>query len=249
MKQADAAALAPHIRALRQYYAEHRSIPSLSALARLWGYGAKSWAAALVQRLKREGILEDAPGKRLRPGPLFEPAAAPAPAPRRRRVGADPIDRAAGSWAAEVSDQAAEAYALSFRIVTIAALVEQGFREEVRPLGLNSGEVLVLDALRRAGPPYESSAARLKDSFLVSFAGIGKRLERLERRGYVERRADPGDRRRQLVRLTPAGLALLREGFRKRYAGHIRALMALPPAERGQLAATLRQVQQLIEQG
>jgi DNA-binding MarR family transcriptional regulator len=247
MKQPAAAALAPQIQALRAYYAEHRSIPSLAGLARLWGYGAKSWAAAIVQRLKREGILEDAPGRRLRPGTLFEPAAAPPPRTRRRRAGADPIDRAAGTWAAEVSDQAAEAYALSFRIVTIAALIEQGFREEVRPLGLNGGEVLVLDALRRTGPPYESSAARLKDSFLVSFAGIGKRLERLERRGYVERRADSSDRRRQLVRLTPAGLALLRDGFRKRYAGHIRALMALPPAERRQLAASLRRVQGLIE--
>jgi len=27
-------------------------------------------------------------------------------------------------------------------------------------LGLNGGEVLLLDALRRAGPPYESSPSR-----------------------------------------------------------------------------------------
>lgn len=244
--------LAAQVEALRRYHAEHRSIPPLSVLAQLWGFSAKSWAAAIVARLKQQGVLEDAPGRRLRPGPQFPglPAdSTQARRPGRRRGAADPIEQAATTWASEVSDLAAEAYALSFRIVTIATMIEQGFQREVEPLGLNGGEVLLLDALRRAGPPYESSPTALKDSFLISFAGIGKRLERLERLGYVERRSNPRDRRSQVVRLTARGLSLLRSGFRKRYAAHILALMALAPEQRAKLSETLRQVQRHIEEG
>ncbi len=244
--------LAAHVETLRGYYAEHRSIPSLSVLAQLWGFSAKSWAAAIVSRLKQDGVLEDAPGRRLRPGPQFRGSSATGAAvrrPARRRGEADLIETAATTWASEVSDLAAEAYALTFRIVTLAALMEQGFRREVEPLGLNGGEVLLLDALRRAGPPYESSPSRLKDSFLISFAGIGKRLERLERRGYVECRSNPQDRRSQVVRLTPAGLTLLRSGFRKRYAAHTRALMALTPEQRAGLSETLKLLQANLEEG
>jgi DNA-binding MarR family transcriptional regulator len=248
------AGLERQIQALRDYYARHGAIPSLSILARLWGYGAKSWAAVVVARLRREGVLETAPGRRLRPGPRFPaPPAAPearAPAPgRSRQRRADPIERAADSWASEVTDQAAEAYALTMRIVTVAALIEQGFRDEVQPLGLGAGEVLVLDALRRLGPPYESTPARLKEDFMISFAGIGKRLERLQRLGYAESRHNPHDRRSRVVRLTPAGLALLRDGFRGRYAAHVLALMALPPADRAHLADVLQRVQRHIEAG
>jgi len=106
---------------------------------------------------------------------------------------------------------------------------------------------MVLDALRRLGPPYESSAAQLKDHFLISFAGIGKRVQRLERLGYIVRSVNPGDRRSQTVRLTAAGLTLLRKRFRDRYAKHVRAVMQLSRTERQQLSRTLRRLQQRIE--
>ena len=141
----------------------------------------------------------------------------------------------------------AEAYSVTVRFVTVAALIEREFRKESRALGLNAGEMLVLDALRRLGPPYESSPAQLKDRFLISFAGIGKRFERLVQHGYVVRHVSQLDRRSQVVRLTSTGLELLRNGFRNRHAPHIQALLALPAAERKQLTATLRRLQKEIE--
>lgn len=245
--------LTPYIESLRDYYAQHRSIPSLSGLAHLWGYRAKSWAATIVAGLKQEGILETAPGRRLRPGPRFPEEVERAPRGANNQaepasvVEEDPIEAAAAAWATEVSGAAAEAYALVIRVVTLAGLMEREFQREAHSIGLSAGEVMVLDALRRLGPPYESSAALLKDHFLISFAGIGKRVQRLERLGYIVRSVNPGDRRSQTVRLTAAALALLRKRFRNRYAKHVRAVMQLSAAERQQLGRTLRRLQQRIE--
>ncbi len=241
--------LTPYVESLRDYYAQHRSIPPLSGLAQLWGYRAKSWASAIVAELKEQGILEAAPGGRLRPGPHFPESATRAGKRQeeRAREADDPIEAAAAAWATEVSDAAAEAYALVIRVVTLAGLIEREFKREAHSIGLSAGEVMVIDALRRLGPPYESSAARLKDHFLISFAGIGKRVQRLERLGYVVRSVNPGDRRSQTVRLTPSAVTLMRKRFRNRYARHIRAVMQLSVAERRQLASTLRRLHQRIE--
>jgi DNA-binding MarR family transcriptional regulator len=243
--------LTPHIEALSDHYARHRSIPPLSDLARLWGYRAKSWAAAIVTELKQQEILESAPGRRLRPGAKFplpaERALLAASARDRGSAPHDPIEAAAAVWATEVSGAAAEAYALVIRIATLAGLMEREFRREAHSIGLSAGEVMVLDALRRLGPPYESSAALLKDHFLISFAGIGKRVKRLERLGHVARSVNPKDRRIQTVRLTESALTMLRKRFRHRYAKHIRAVLQLSPAERRRLARTLRELQQRID--
>lgn len=63
----------------------------------------------------------------------------------------------------------------------------------------------------------------------VSKQAAGKTIDRLAELGYVERGAEPADRRRKLARLTPRGteaLALSAEAF-----GHVRARWA------GQLGA------------
>jgi DNA-binding MarR family transcriptional regulator len=248
--------LTPYVDSLRDYYAQHRSIPSLASLADLWGFRAKSWAAAIVAGLKEQGFLETAPGRRLRPGARFLAAATQIrrvgndrrePAPESARE--DAIEAAAVAWATEVSGAAAEAYALVVRVVSLAGLIQREFQREAHSIGLSAGEVMVLDALRRLGPPYESSAALLKDHFLISFAGIGKRVQRLERLGYIVRSVNQGDRRSQAVRLTTSGLAVLRTRFRNRYAKHIRAIMQLSNSERQQLSRTLRRLQQRIEVG
>ena len=59
------------IDALRDYYAEHRVMPSYATLSELAGIRAKSWAHTLVGMLREEGILDVTPDKRLKPGPKF----------------------------------------------------------------------------------------------------------------------------------------------------------------------------------
>lgn len=68
----------------------------------------------------------------------------------------------------------------------------------------------VLATLRRSGEPYELTAGDLVRQSMVTTGAITNRIDRLEQRGYVER-ATTSDRRKVLVRLTPAGLALVDE--------------------------------------
>ena len=56
---------------LRDYYAEHRVLPSFSGIAKLVGLGTTSAVAALVKRLKDSGHLESTPDRRLQPGKRF----------------------------------------------------------------------------------------------------------------------------------------------------------------------------------
>ena len=56
---------------LQDYYAQHRVLPSYSAIAQLIGLRSKASVAELVLRLKAEGFLQSTPQKRLKPGRRF----------------------------------------------------------------------------------------------------------------------------------------------------------------------------------
>src|SRR4029453_370628 len=65
--------------------------------------------------------------------------------------------------------------------------------------------------LRRSGEPYELTAGDLVRQSMVTTGAITNRIDRLVERGLVERAA-AADRRKVIVRLTPAGVALGGEG-------------------------------------
>ena len=74
--------------------------------------------------------------------------------------------------------------------------------EEAARHGLSTGELEVLDVLRRKGPLAVSEVQR---RVRVSSGGATYLVSRLEVRGLVERRTVPGDRRARVAALTPAG--------------------------------------------
>ena len=56
---------------LRDYYAEHRALPSYASIGALLGLRSKSSVAALVARLKLAGFVESTPDRRLAPTRRF----------------------------------------------------------------------------------------------------------------------------------------------------------------------------------
>jgi DNA-binding MarR family transcriptional regulator len=76
--------------------------------------------------------------------------------------------------------------------------------------GLNRTDMRALDILGRAGPLAPTALARLLG---FTTGGVTTVLDRLEQAGYIRRRPDPGDRRRQLVETTEATAARDEEVF------------------------------------
>jgi repressor LexA len=56
---------------LRDYYAQHRILPSLSGIGAMVGIKAKSAVSVMVGRLEDAGYLGYAPDRRVQPGPRF----------------------------------------------------------------------------------------------------------------------------------------------------------------------------------
>ena len=89
--------------------------------------------------------------------------------------------------------------------VNLLRAVESVFSEH----GLQVGEFDVLATLRRVGEPYSMTPTAVARQLMLSPAGMTSRLDRLEQRGFVERRPAPDDRRSTSVVLTKEGLAVV----------------------------------------
>jgi MarR family transcriptional regulator, organic hydroperoxide resistance regulator len=88
------------------------------------------------------------------------------------------------------------------RLLSMAArLVEQEWNSWLASRDLTHAGLLALHALR-SGPRTQRELAAAS---MVEEQTMSKVLDRLERAGYVTRERDPADRRRLVVRRTPAG--------------------------------------------
>jgi DNA-binding MarR family transcriptional regulator len=76
--------------------------------------------------------------------------------------------------------------------------------------GLNRTDMRALEILGRAGPLAPTALAHLLG---FTTGGVTTVLDRLEKAGYIRRRPDPGDRRRQVVETTEATAARDEEVF------------------------------------
>ncbi|MFG3406872.1 MarR family winged helix-turn-helix transcriptional regulator [Streptomyces sp. NPDC048142] len=113
--------------------------------------------------------------------------------------------------------------------------------------GLDRGEFDVLASLRRTGAPHEMPPSQLAEILLITRAGMTKRVDRLEARGLVARRADPEDRRSLRIGLTPEGLDLIDAAVAEHTANENRVLGLLTDDEAHAFDATLRKLLAALE--
>ena len=121
----------------------------------------------------------------------------------------------------------------------LSRLIDRRLAENFARFGLENWMYDVLATLRRGGEPYELTAGELVGQSMVTTGAITNRIDRLAaaRPRRAGRRAD--DRRKVIVRLTPAGLALVDEVAVAHMAVEDEILADLsPPA--ADLAALLR---------
>ena len=105
--------------------------------------------------------------------------------------------------------------------------------------GLTLAEFGVLEALHHRGPMLLGEVQR---RILVSSGGITYLVDRLEKRGLVERRDCPEDRRARLAALTPEGEAFVRAIFPGHAARIKAALAGLGKKEKREALRLLRQI-------
>jgi DNA-binding MarR family transcriptional regulator len=107
------------------------------------------------------------------------------------------------------------------------------------PLGINGRELAVLTVLGAGEALAQQQAA---GRLAIDRTTMVDLIDALERKGLVERRPDPADRRRNLVHLTPEGRTVLDDGERIYRTAEGEFVAALDAGEAAQLKDLLRRV-------
>jgi len=96
---------------------------------------------------------------------------------------------------------------IGFLVNDLARLMRTDYDRRMRALGLSRGQWWLLTHLYFHDG---CSQTELANSMEAERATVGRMLDRLEARGWVERRMDPSDRRLKRVFLTPTVAGLVR---------------------------------------
>jgi DNA-binding MarR family transcriptional regulator len=128
---------------------------------------------------------------------------------------------------------------VGFLISQLGYLISGRFKDLLAPLGLEPRQFLVLRHVAQAQGSSQQAlgqALRIPPSRMVSI------VDSLERRGLVERRSNPTDRRARALHLTPEGRSMLARTV-KVAVEHERVICGdLSPAEREMLLGMLRRL-------
>ncbi|MBI5089980.1 MAG: MarR family transcriptional regulator [Actinobacteria bacterium] len=135
------------------------------------------------------------------------------------------------------------------RIGRLAVLIDELLRPPFAAAGLAAGDFDLLAALRRQGPPHEARAGDLATAMLVTTGATTKRIDRLERQGYVTRRTSDVDGRGRVVALTVDGLELVDRLLAVHLANEASIVSALTVRQRRDLGALLGLLASSIETG
>src|SRR3954454_10574437 len=133
---------------------------------------------------------------------------------------------------------------IGFLISDVARLMRTAFDRRGRALGLTRSQWLGIKPLHRRPGATQSELAEMLE---VEKATAGRMVDRMEKKGWVVRRADAGDRRVNRLHLTQE--ALLIPGRRAQIADRTvdDALALLSPGERDQFSEWMRRVKTQLQ--
>ncbi|MBP2413859.1 DNA-binding MarR family transcriptional regulator [Arthrobacter stackebrandtii] len=155
---------------------------------------------------------------------------------------ADQLDRILAQWHTEKPGLDVSPMAVVGRLSRAASVVEARLATTFAGHGLDSSTFDVLATLLRSGPPYSLTPAALARDAMISSSAVAQRLNKLEARGLVARKANPDDGRGTLVSLTPAGRNLVEAALPDHLATEHAITGVLSKKEQAQLAALLQKV-------
>ena len=152
----------------------------------------------------------------------------------------DEVDRILAAWARELPELDTSPLASLSRLSRLDRHLERARRRAFAGQQLEQWEFDVLAALRRSGEPYRLSPGQLVEATHVTSGTMTNRVDGLERRGLVERFANPSDGRGVLVGLTASGKQTVDTALADLIEAESALLTGLDADERQQLAGLLR---------
>lgn len=109
-----------------------------------------------------------------------------------------------------IDTPAASQFRLGFLIHDVSRLRRTVIDKALKPLGITRSQWWVLSNLSRH-TSHEMVQTELANVLDIGKVALGGLLDRLEASGYIERKADPVDRRAKRVVMTPKGEAVLEQ--------------------------------------
>jgi len=121
----------------------------------------------------------------------------------------------------------------------VARLMSKRFDQRARVLGLTRAQCQLLARLAQ----HEGiNQARLADLLELEPISLARLIDRMEQAGWIERRADPADRRARLLYMTDKARPLFDQVMELGHETRAEALAGLPAADRDQLIDLLLHV-------
>jgi DNA-binding MarR family transcriptional regulator len=137
------------------------------------------------------------------------------------------------------------AMALATEIHTLSGKLKRRLREQASAGDLSPSQTAVLGHLDRQGPTTVTALARLEG---VRSQSMGATVATLEAAGLVKGSPDPNDGRQTILSLTPACVALFKNGRAARTDWLLRNIeQKLTRQEQDQIAATLKLINRLVD--
>jgi DNA-binding MarR family transcriptional regulator len=128
---------------------------------------------------------------------------------------------------------------LGYLVLDVARMMSANFEARTRSIGVTRAQWSLIGALVRA---EGCNQAQLAEFMQITPISLGRLVDRMEAAGWVERRAEAGDRRSYRLFLTTKAHAIRPALRRLSDATQEEALAALDPAARRQLLDSLAQV-------
>jgi len=137
------------------------------------------------------------------------------------------------------------AMALATEIHAISGKLKRRLREQASAGDLTQSQLSVLGHLDRNGPTTVTALARLEG---VRSQSMGATVAALEAAGMVKGSPDPNDGRQTILSLTPACVALIRNGRAARTDWLLKTIQTrLSAQEQEQLAAAIKLLNRLVD--
>jgi DNA-binding MarR family transcriptional regulator len=159
----------------------------------------------------------------------------------------DAIDKILEQWKEEIPDLSLLGMEVFGRIGQVALHTVTIVEKALEPFDLKLGEFDVLASLRRSGRPYRLNPTQLWQGMLLSSGAMTNRLDRLEKKGLIERRPDEKDRRAVIVVLTEKGFSVIEEAVKVHTANENSCLQGFNEDETKTLNDLLTKLMRILQ--